>query len=249
VRARYLEALAVRTLGTAPVLRPSAPSRFEPESPQAELTEAGYTVDAAALAERAAGAEQRPAQAIEADRPLLGDYQPRSADEGRAQPPQDDNWPVRAARPDAQERLTEAQGQRERPTGPRSQWAPPFLAGSPGDTRSSSLSALAPHEAPGPDGELAPRATAAVAMPLQGPAMHHDDAAEQSHARQRGRDDWRDAAHQQPPKSEPAVVVHIGRVEVRAVHAQPPPAATPRPRSPAQPSLADYLLARDQGRR
>jgi hypothetical protein len=43
--------------------------------------------------------------------------------------------------------------------------------------------------------------------------------------------------------------VHIGRVEVRAVQAPRPLAPAPRPQQRAQPSLADYLLARDRGRK
>jgi hypothetical protein len=44
------------------------------------------------------------------------------------------------------------------------------------------------------------------------------------------------------------VVVRIGRIDVRAVHA--PPVATPaRPPSPTGVSLADHLRARDRGRR
>ena len=49
--------------------------------------------------------------------------------------------------------------------------------------------------------------------------------------------------------AEPAIVVRIGRVDVRAVQAAGPPAPAPRPRPAAGPSLAEHLLARDRRRR
>jgi len=58
----------------------------------------------------------------------------------------------------------------------------------------------------------------------------------------------RDVPNAPGAAGEPTVHVHIGRIDVRAVHppARPPEPARPRP---PRPDLADHLRARDDGRR
>ena len=78
------------------------------------------------------------------------------------------------------------------------------------------------------------------------------DMAQVSRSRQQaaaGRAAERGAERAEAPAAEPAIVVRIGRVDVRAVQAAPAPAPAPRPRPAAGPSLAEHLRARDRGRR
>lgn len=213
MRAAYLEALAARALGTAPVLRPPTPSRFEPESPQAELTEATYVVDAAHPAEHRPNTREQPALLVEPRQAPRGRYEPDLVREHLAQPPAHATWLVPDTQPDLEALM---------PYAPAARTDPPE-----------------------------PRVAASSAMPSGEISAHLDDAAGLSQVKQGADDDphRRDAHDRDPAGSEPAIVVHIGRVEVRAVQAPRPPAPAPRPHPPAQPSLADYLRARDRGRK
>ncbi len=83
MRAGYLAALASRTLGTVPTLRPVTPSRFEPTAPQPGLHEVVEMVEVVEAADaRGTGGQNaprsssaapgQPALAGDDDRPLVG---------------------------------------------------------------------------------------------------------------------------------------------------------------------------------
>jgi len=89
---------------------------------------------------------------------------------------------------------------------------------------------------------------AAAGTPASELTMHINAGDESGQVRHRADDNRRGTADREQAGAEAAIVVHIGRVDVRAVQAPRPPAPAPRPQRQAQPSLADYLLARDRGR-
>jgi hypothetical protein len=232
MRAGSLDALVARARGAAPVLRPPTPSRFEPEYPQAELTEATYINDAPDPAEHPGSAWQRPPTSfVEPGRPPRGSYQPDMAAERPAQPPAQDNWLVRDTLPDRKSQVPRASGMLDDSA-----------------VRTPGLLPYAPSEL---TGQLMPGLAAEAAMPSGELTVRRYDAAEVAQVPHGtgARGGRPDIADREDAGSEPAIVVHIGRVEVRAVQAPRPPAPAARPQPRAQPSLADYLLARDRGRK
>ncbi len=227
----YLTALAARALGTAPVLRPPTPSRFEPERPQAELSEVTQVVDAAGPAEQAGDAGdlwppaysepgRSPRGSYQTD-PLTEDLAPLAAPEIQAGP--DAGWPEAPA-------VTMRRRTAGHPPGVSDSASPHVLESRPAtgeaDQRAAPTEATQLAEEGG--GTPEPASVAAPPRPAR-----------------------RAAANQEPAGNEAQVVVHIGRLEVRAVQSAPaaPQAAAPRSRPAAQPSLAEYLLARDRGQR
>ena len=104
MRTGYLAALASRTLGVAPVLKPPTPSRFEPENPQAQWHEVAEVPEAApdrsAAPRRALPrvGEAGTAPVLEADRPLRGFF---GLDLGQGLPAarvDQDSWAARDGR-------------------------------------------------------------------------------------------------------------------------------------------------------
>ena len=113
----------------------------------------------------------------------------------------------------------------------------------------ASAAALTPDPAGAPSGR-ASSGMAAAAAPLRGGrATSREGAAQTGRSRQQAQAAGRAGGPEAARSTEPAIVVRIGRVDVRAVQAAPPPAPPPRPRPPAGPSLAEHLRARDRGRR
>jgi hypothetical protein len=319
MRAGYLEALAARTLGAAPVLRPATPSRFEPEGPaagwgqygaQAEPAGAsgagdlglagpaatpGAAQGAAALLPEIASAEATAAAATAADLPLLGSARPGTGREHPTALLTQRVWPAPGAGSSGARPSVAGPPGPEHPapglaghglaaTGPAATGAAatgaaatgPLAAAStgagtagpgpalaswpePGDgsaaagsraewhedliRASQSLGALVP---PGTDGLAG--ASAAAGAPggrAGGPAGTGPGMRAGVHDPSPG---W-GAAPGDAPSAEPAIVVRIGRVDVRAVHTPAPPAPLPRARPQAGPSLAEYLRAQDRRHR
>jgi hypothetical protein len=267
LRPGYLADLAARTLGVAPVLRPATPSRFEPEGPQAELREITQVREAQAPPQQAretvtSGYPQavdgwapdvteparEPAQSAErsrrtaptparagtgafpaVDRPPRGFFAADSAGEPGLVPPAQDSW----AAPDLSEPAREPAA-----TGvqvPADVATPTPDAAGPGRAwRGPTAEAILPRgrRAPWPEHLVQASRSRQQAQPpgRAGEGVQGVEAAEASSA-------------------EPAIVVRIGRVDVRAVQAAPPPASAQRPRPAAGPSLAEHLAARDGRRR
>jgi hypothetical protein len=248
LRAGYLTALAARTLGVAPMLRPATPSRFEPESPQAELREVIGVQEAepyppAAPVPVAAGADEQPPDAVtDAGRPRRGLFEFDVPGDRRAvEGPQDHR-----AIPEISERARHAAGAAERrpaarpesladATEPRSDRAAPSLASRDG-------------QPPGWAADLAAMAASPLTAPGNRAAWPVDVIrAERSRQQAQAGDVTSEPAG--ASGAEPAIIVRIGRVDVRAVQAAPAPTPAPRARPPAGLSLEEHLLGRDRRRR
>lgn len=258
MRTGYLAALASRAVGAAPVLKPPTPSLFEPESPQAERHEAVEGHPTAPDQVAGSGrvplrAGETPADTILTAGPSPGGFFGPDLDQGRPAASADRSdaalaaLEVSQARP-AQDRR-ETRGEREtrpaRPSGAdpaaantvrelapgQAAWLAPDAAGGPAPTEffrePGGMASAMDRRAPGP-GDGAP-------WPQDVPSWPQPAAT--------GRPGG------PPPAPGPAIVVRIGRVDVRAVQAAPPPAPAPRRRPPAGPSLEEHLRARDRGRR
>jgi hypothetical protein len=273
LRPGYLADLAARTLGVAPVLRPATPSRFEPEGPQAELGEitevreaqappqparetvtSGYPRAVDGWAPGVAELAREPAQSAERSR--------------RTAPP-----PARASieafpavdRPPRGFFAADIAGEPGLVQSAQDSWATPDLS-EPAKERAATgvqvpadVATLTP-DAAGPGGAWpGPTAEAMLPRGRRGPWPEH--LVQASRSRQQAQPPGRaeegvqggqgvnggEAA--EASSAEPAIVVRIGRVDVRAVQAAAPPAPAPRPRPAAGPSLAEHLAARDGRRR
>jgi hypothetical protein len=212
VRTGYLDALAARTLGAAPLLRPVTPSRFEPNGPTGhlevlEMVEPATDVPALRPEPHAhpPSPPQPPQTAVE--KPLLPPVEPDPA------------MPVLA---------------------PVAATDPPVVQGGPAadvETAPLAVVALARTVNAAPAGP-APTVRAADALLVDTtPTGPH-----RASPHRRAAEPLRTPDEPAPP----AVVVRIGRIEVRAESA-PRPFTVPRPPPvPAGRSLADHLHARDQ---
>lgn len=211
MRNGYLDALAARTLGVAPLLRPVTPSMFESAGGRLDALEIVEPAADVPLAEQAAipGLTTRPERlSVPADEPLLA----------RVEPDLPSHAPTQPEAP---------------PEPPRAEPEPAANA----DTTPIGITTLAravsaEHSDPTPavhDG-VAPRAEHPRARPVRQSAR------------------WQPIEPaSEPEQSAPAVVVHIGRIDVRAAEPAPRTSQAPR-RAPVQVgrSLADHLLARDR---
>jgi len=272
LRAGYLTALAARTLGVTPMLRPATPSRFEPESPQAELRE---VIGVRELREAAGVQELREAagvQEAEPNPPAAPVPVSARADE---QPP---DAVAEAGRPRRSFFESDFPGDHRAVVGPRDHRAAPDISEPPGHAADAAERrraarpeplADAAEPRPGsvpPSGQAAPSPAsrddqppgwaadlaAMAASPPEAPrnrAAWHVDAIRTGRSRQQAQAGDGTSEPAGASGTEPAIVVRIGRVDVRAVQAASPPAPVPRARPPAGPSLEEYLLARDRRRR
>jgi hypothetical protein len=259
MRSGYLTALSSRTLGLAQTLRPVTPSRFEPDAPHGPL-EVTQTVDVTppvpgpgahspghvSHASREPAARE-PRGPTTGDRTLIELAGRQSASRGGQQP--DEPLLLQEGRPPvwAYElaRRTPAQA------GPQPDESHSNMTGTPAAvtavgfrpaaqqadmprerlelSRSSRRSGWEPGS-PNPD-EIPGDASPAAGV------HRYETAASVA------------GAHAEPSVPAPAIVVRIGRLDVRAVQASAlPPATAPR-RPPPGPSLEEYLLARDRARR
>jgi hypothetical protein len=267
VRTGYLAALASRAVGAAPVLKPPTPSRFEPDSPQAELPEVAEVHQTAQ--DQVAGSGRRPRLADEAAAdtiltaaPSLRGFFGPDLDQGRPAANADQDGAALADREVPEGR--QAQNRRQRQTDR--------------ETRPVPASSRDPARVPGDTVRVGRPAgsTAGVLMPAQAALLAPEAAAGpaatevslepgwMASSRRRGASWPGDGGESWPPDRPsgpqprpagapetpgPAIVVRIGRVDVRAVQATPPTAPPLRPRPPAGPSLQEHLRARDRGRR
>jgi hypothetical protein len=266
----YLAALASRTLGRAPLLRPVAPSRFEPDRPPPGSP--GVVVEATSFpgpvgwtgqgrtwppAERPAG--RGPGTDAELDRPQLD--RPL-LDRPLLDPAQPDLVPGRARTRAEQPPPEHVPGW---PDGDGADvgWAGAGWAGA-GSAGAAPLIWHEPHLAslitPAADAANPPSdieqnepwlrgAGIPAAAAPGGPASRaaRDPLPAGSTASQRDR---RTAAAGQSAAdaAQPVITVRIGRIDVRAVQAPAPPQAAPPRRPPPGPSLEEHLRARDRAR-
>jgi hypothetical protein len=244
VRAGYASVLASRALGRAILLRPITPSRFESGAQSPDLHHddmVGQQVDTApavggseplhtepvSAEARAAPEPARPAEPDDA--PLLGFRQPDALH---------DLFPGRLAdrrAPAGPPTPRDHHGQR-RTLAPRATTADPAM---PSESAAPSEPAPPPPDDPVVLGEApwaveVTRAVRDVASSAHEVAAHHVD------------QDDRSGPTAEPAAAEPPIVVRIGRLDVRAVHA--PLAASPevRPRRAVGPTLEERLAARDR---
>ena len=283
MRPGYLAALASRTLGVAPVLKPPTPSRFEPERLGAESSQAERLGAESSQAERlgaqsprvgwreaaetqeampdpsaapwrapavAAAGEPGPGPALQASRPLRGFFGP---DLGQGRLAVRADRENRSAR-DAQEAPVSQPAADPAEPADRLRAMPSAASRIPGQVPPGSTAALrAGRGASAPEADLAEASGHRAVWPEEGrqplPSGSRAPAAGPTGpSRQQTR-----AAGE--PSGGPVIVVRIGRVDVRAVRAAPPagPAPPPKPPAgaagPAGSSLAEYLRARDRGRR
>ncbi len=103
-------------------------------------------------------------------------------------------------------------------------------------------------DAAGP-GRAGPGPTAEAMLPRGSRVPWPEHMVQAGRSRQQAQAPGRAGEADEARGAEPAIVVRIGRVDVRAVQAAPPPAPAPRPQPAAGPSLAEHLLARDRRRR
>lgn len=256
MRQGYLYALASRALGTAPVLQPATPSRFEPEVPQAGTYEISRSSEAAW--EPAAGrhAESRPVLGRRrdeddrwsgpgsGDEPLLGYFEPET--------PARPGLSTGLAGPYAGVELGGGVGgaptrgvQVPAATGSFSHGT---LDGARQRSRPAPFLPYEPLDAPGR--HRATEEAVATVRPAARGGFWHDDVSACPGRREEAQDGERRPGHP-AEAAEPTIVVRIGRVDVRAVQPPQPPAPAPRPRPQAAVglSLADHLLARDRSHR
>ena len=257
MRSGYLTALSARTLGLAEMLRPVTPSRFEPDALHGSL-EVTHTLDvspsvagpgahspgpvthapreAAAreprgptgdrtvmepAGDRASGSGQQPDEALllPEGRPALWAY------ELALQTPA----PARLRDDQSDSNITGTRaGQQAASVRPAEE-----RTGTVRERRELSRSSPSSDWEPGAG---SPDRLPTAARPGRGAGRNEESAAAAGPGAERN-------------AAAPAVVVRIGRVDVRAVQAPAvPPAPAPR-RSPPGPSLEEYLLARDRARR
>ena len=177
----------------------------------------------------------------EADRPLRGFFAADIAEERRPVQVAQDGW--------AAPGVTEPAGEPAGPAGRSRRRAPLPATAATGVEALANAAALTPDAAGAPSGRARPD-MAATAAPLPGGrGTWQEGAAQAGRSRQQAQAAGRAGEPEEARSTELAIVVRIGRVDVRAVQAAPPPAPPPRPRPPAGPSLAEHLRARDRGRR
>jgi hypothetical protein len=222
MRTGYASTLLNRTRGQAPLLLPPSPSRFEPDTGSADLHD-----DITAPGPAAAGAELS-----DTSPPLLGYRQPAptpaAPDELSGLPTQPEaGSPTRPRREPPRRAVTE-------PLDPTSQ-PPPRPVSAPDSAREP------PGQAAAESAEAPWSITTARATPLARPEHVTATVSNGPPARSA-------AAHEdEHVEAEPPVVVHIGRLDVRAVHSPTPaPQPDPWPRRAAGPTLEERLAARDR---
>lgn len=235
----YAATLVTRSRGQAPLLMPITPSRFEPDVHPADLHD-DLTVEHrpeptdaqtpdAAIPERASARGDHAADSP----PLLGR---RPAPGG----PAHDDFPSSATQPTA----PTAEPRTARPdhppgVGPAEQPDAPLIAPRAPAGQAHAVQPERPDTAIGDPLRPAAQAAPEPAQPIQRiVTARRADADDRSAARQ--------AATRDEVNDEPAVVVRIGRLDVRAVQTPAAPRAQPRPRPAATPSLEERLAARDR---
>jgi hypothetical protein len=245
VRAGYASVLASRALGRAPVLRPARPSRFEPEGRLADVQEVAAAHPEVGPLNVGTPTAPGPVTVrdptpLHEEAPLLDWREPDDVsyriDQARARHPgRADTAPPadRPARP-FQTRVPD----RSRPILPRG--VEPALWDAPAEQPDEPLDArrrLVPDES-GPVTEAS--VTRAIAQV--------DETTVTRHTGDRDRLSQRTGPNVAARGVEPVVVVHIGRLDVRAVQ---PPSSAPELRRvrPAGPTLEDRLAARDRAQK
>ena len=177
----------------------------------------------------------------EAARPLRGFFAADIAGEHRPVQVAQDGWGAPG--------VTEPAGEPAGPAGRSRRRAPLPATAATGVEALANPAALTPDAAGSPSGRAWPDTVAAAAPPPGGRATWQEGAAQAGRSRQQAQAAGRAGEPEAARSTEPAIVVRIGRVDVRAIQTAHPPAPPPRPRPPAGPSLAEHLRARDRGRR
>jgi hypothetical protein len=259
MRSGYLAALSSRTLGLAQTLRPVTPSRFEPDTPHGPL-ELTQTID---VTPPLPGQGARsPSHLSHVPRePAAREVRGPAAGDGAIMEPAG-RQRASGGGHEADEALL-LQGGR-----------PPFWAYELAP-RTPAQAGLQPDEpnnnVPGTPVDVTPLALRPAAQQADmtrerlGPSRSSLRSGREPGSRDtngipgdappaRGvhRDETAAAvtgAHAEPSPAAPAIVVRIGRLDVRAVQASAPPPAPAPKREPPGPSLEEYLRARDRARR
>lgn len=259
MRPGYLADLAARTLGVAPVLRPATPSRFEPEGPQAEVREITEVRETEAPPQRAR-------EAVTSASPQAQDGWAPDVTESAREPAQSAERSRRTAPPPAEAGPEAFPAENRPPRGlyaadiaeepglvrsAQNSWATPDLSEPASESAAASMQVSGDGAALNSDA-AGPGITAQATLPGGRRVPWPEHLVQASRSRQQaqppgpaGKVDEADEVS----RAEPVIVVRIGRVDVRAVQAAPPPAPAPRPRPAAGPSLAEHLAARDGRRR
>ena len=259
MRPGYLADLAARTLGVAPVLRPATPSRYEPQGPQAELREITQVWEAEPPPQRAretAASAFLLAQVAE-------DGWTSGVSEPASEPAQSAERTHRTAPPPARASAeafpagdrtlrgffaADIAGERGPVQLTQDGWAAPDLSEPASEPAATGVQVPADAAVPTPDA-TGPWSTAEAGPPRDRRAPWPEHLIQAGRSRQQAQPSGPAVEADEARGTEPAIVVRIGRVDVRAVQAAPPPAPTPRPRPAAGPSLAEHLAARDGRRR
>jgi hypothetical protein len=261
LRPGYLADLAARTLGVAPVLRPATPSRFEPEGPQAEVREITEVRETEARPPRAR-------EAVTSASPGTRDGWAPEATESAREPAQSAERSRRTAPPPAKAgpEAFPAADIAEEPGLVRSaqdSWATPELSEPASESAAAGVQVSGDAATPTSDA-AGPGMTAEATRPGGRRTPWPEHLVQASRSRQQAQPPGRagergagvaggkgvqEGEADEDSSTEPVIVVRIGRVDVRAVQAAPPPAPAPRPRPAAGPSLAEHLAARDGRRR
>jgi len=175
---------------------------------------------------------------LEAARPLRGFFAADIAGEHRPVQVAQDGWGAPG--------VTEPAGE---PAGRSRRSAPLPATAATGVEALANAAALTPDAAGAPSGRAWSGMAATAALLPGGRVTWQEGAVQTGRSRQQAQAAGRAGEPEEARNTEPTIVVRIGRVDVRAVQAAPPPAPPPRPRPPAGPSLAEHLRARDRGRR
>jgi hypothetical protein len=241
VRTGYASILVSRTRGAA-LLRPAAPSRFEPETRPGDFGDnmiIGNSVDATpeapvATPEAPVAAPSRVERPIH--EPAVGWRQPWAADE-------QDEPLVRLRRPGQEWGLFDARATR---LGEPAHWEA-IDDGEP-DRRHG----IAPTRALRSGQSRTPGERAAVPSAIEAPQATPEPTGpvEQLVVTRGLEHEYLSAVRSSTPAEhggvDAPIIVRIGRLDVRAVQAAPAPRAEARPRRQAGPTLEERLLARDR---
>ena len=249
MRSGYLNALASRTLGVAPVLGPVVPSRFEPAVPEGALqeivqvTQLGSGDVGTAWPHAAASMSTTRATADDGDGRLLGAIDPPDA--RRRDGPHADRLPPMADPERSIDPLELSPHPLPSPSIP--DWMPREV-----DTLVRASAASAGQVEGSASGRLEERASLegadAVRAPVDSPpARGSGYVVQTSRAVVPAKDESGDR-DRPGASSQPSIVVRIGRVDVRAIQEAPRPAPARRSAPESGPSLADHLMARERGR-
>jgi hypothetical protein len=248
---KFLDNLASRSLGLAPVVQPRLASRYEPQTPASRFTapfegdEDERSVEDEAQVTRPEVRQPETREVVDRRAvpipPPAATRGERAESESQAAPPQQQSRPPRQA---------VAAHVPVRPVETRAQNAQTNVVSAPPHApRASFAEGARPREAVRGDAQRS-EDEAALDNRIRRLMAHHLNVGEGNEAARGAPVAPPPAQRDEPPEQTQTIRVTIGRIEVRAVTA---PAPQDQRRAPARPapqlSLADYLKQRGGGRR